>query len=62
MKKQKYLLVESYKTPRFWLTDEVPDNRFLLGGIEYTDSNSGDFIGFYDNFRNSAGEIFGIRY
>lgn len=62
MKKQKYLLVELAKTPRFWLADEIPDNRFLLGGIEYEDSGLGDFIGFYDYLRNSAGNILGVRF
>lgn len=62
MKKHKYILVELSKTPRFWLTDEVPENRFLLDGIEYVDSNLGDFLGFYDYLRNSAGEISGVRF
>ncbi len=62
MKNQKYLLVELSEPPRFWLADEIPDSRFLLGGIEYKDSGSGDFIGFYDYLRNSADEILGVRF
>lgn len=62
MKKQKYFLIEIGGTPRFWLANEVPEKRFLLDGIEYTDSNFDDFSGFYDYLRNSAGEILGVRF
>lgn len=61
MKAKKYLLVELSKPPHFWLADEIPDERFLLNGIEYEDSQLGDFIGFYDYLRNSEGEILGVR-
>lgn len=62
MKKQKYLLIELHETPRFWLSDEIPEKRFLLNGIEYIDSSFGDFVGFYDYLRNSAGEVIGVRF
>ncbi len=62
MDKQKFLLVELSETPRFWLTCEIPDARFLLDGIEYTDAEFGDFLGFYDYLRNAAGEILGVRF
>lgn len=62
MNNQKYLLVELTEIPRFWLTDEMPENSILLGNIEYRDADIGDFIGFYDFLRNSAGEILGVRF
>lgn len=62
MMKRKYLLVELTEEPRFWLTDEIPDERFLLDGIEYNDSAFGDFSGFYDYLRNSSDEVVGIRF
>ena len=62
MIKRKYLLIESTEKPRFWLTDEILDKRFLLDGIEYNDRAFGDFSGFYDYLRNSSGEVLGIRF
>lgn len=62
MMKQRYLLVELIGKTRFWLTDEIPDERFLLDGIEYSDSAFGDFSGFYDYLRNSSDEVVGIRF
>ncbi|MGC2235534.1 MAG: hypothetical protein WA584_05210 [Pyrinomonadaceae bacterium] len=62
MKNKKYLLVELSEKPRFWLADEIPDERFLLSGVEYEDSHLGDFIGFYDYLRNTAGEVSGVRF
>jgi len=62
MKNQNYLLVELSDTPRFWLAGEIPDERFLLNGVEYEDTGFGDFIGFYDYLRDTAGEVLGVRF
>ena len=60
--KNQYLLIELSEPPRVWLSSELPENSFWLNKVQFFDSGSGDFCGFYDYLRDSRKRVLGVRF
>lgn len=56
------LLVAFRSRPVLTLVEECPGDAFQIGDRYYRDKGYGDWTGFYDWLKDSAGRVLGVRY
>ena len=47
--------------PRVYAIDDLSRSKFVLGNEVFSDSGSGDWLGFYDWLRTKSGNVIGVR-
>ncbi|WP_422014362.1 hypothetical protein [Roseateles sp.] len=55
------VVISANELPRFYSIQEDLHSELLLNGEAFTDSGSGDWLGFYDWLRTKSDEVIGVR-